>query len=690
MPWGDAPRPDAIAIYADRVVFIEQLIGDTAYITECEIEAGAQAYNERKIDLSAQPPLGYIYLRFGVSSGQCGDAVSWELTNEGLLRIYGEGPMWDYVDSPWVGKAVDRVDVSEGVTAIGAGAFTGVQIKSVTIADTVTGMGPRAFKDCARLRRVALPAGLTAIPEQAFVNCWQLKQVDLPGGLTAIESDAFWRSALSEINLPEGLERIAEGAFARTDLTGIALPASLTSLDPLAFQECCGIAHITVAQGSAAYAAIDDALYTRDGATLVYCAPARTGRFQVADGTRSIGEYAFGCSSLSEIALPEGLEVIEDGAFSQARALERLNLPASLMSIGSGFDAEALTVQAVYGTPGMDFCRRADARHVPGGAVADYVLTSPPADAALVVGERLRLTGATGCASDHPECVSVTADGLATALIAGAAEITHAGGHLRVTVADPYTPTRIDIDCADDTLLPMDRTLPLRVRFTPDTAACDIRWQSSDTTVATVDARGVVNPVGEGMTTVTAQADGLTAAVRLEVINPYKCREIILDQGGVVLLDITETLKLNATLVPSTSRTTVTWSSANPAIAQVSQDGLVTPVSKGTVRITAATGNRLSASVRVKVADLYTPIKVKLDRSGTVKLRVGEEVTLTAALTPATARTSLSWTTSDSAVAGGSSRGDTATILGRRPGTATITVTTENGKTAKVRVKVVK
>src|SRR5207245_2092725 len=43
------------------------------------------------------------------------------------------------------------------------------------------------------------------------------------------------------------------------------------------------------------------------------------------------------------------------------------------------------------------------------------------------------------------------------------------------------------------------------------------KFASEDPTVATVDARGVVHPAGDGETTVTIQAGGHSAAVRVRV-----------------------------------------------------------------------------------------------------------------------------------------------------------------------------
>ena len=98
----------------------------------------------------------------------------------------------------------------------------------------------------------------------------------------------------------------------------------------------------------------------------------------------------------------------------------------------------------------------------------------------------------------------------------------------------------------------------------------------------------------------------------------------------------------------------------------------------------------MCASVKVKVSDLYTPIRVTLNHSGTLRLRVGERISLTASVMPATARTGFHWTTTDSHIVNGSNKGPCATLTGIEPGTAIIAVNTDNGITAKVKIKVVR
>ena len=120
-------------------------------------------------------------------------------------------------------------------------------------------------------------------------------------------------------------------------------------------------------------------------------------------------------------------------------------------------------------------------------------------------------------------------------------------------------------------------------------------------------------------------------------------------------------------------------------------DGVVTPVAEGTatITVTATHGSvKKTATVKVKVVDPYKPTAVKLDKTGTVTLNLGETLTLTPSLSPETAQATYSWKSSAAKFA-------TVTdgvVTPVAEGTATITVTATRGsvkKTATVKVKVV-
>lgn len=74
---------------------------------------------------------------------------------------------------------------------------------------------------------------------------------------------------------------------------------------------------------------------------------------------------------------------------------------------------------------------------------------------------------------------------------------------------------------------------------------------------------------------------------------------ISLNQSSITLNTVGQTSQLTATLTPSDSTSTVTWSSSNTSIATVSQSWLVTCVTPWSCTITATTDNWLTANCNV-------------------------------------------------------------------------------------------
>ena len=102
----------------------------------------------------------------------------------------------------------------------------------------------------------------------------------------------------------------------------------------------------------------------------------------------------------------------------------------------------------------------------------------------------------------------------------------------------------------------------------------------------------------------------------------------------------------------------------------------------GTAKITVKTDNGKLASATITVKPV--PTKVKLNKTKAT-LGVKEKLTLKATVSPSKAYTTLTWKSSDKAIAAVSKQG---VVTPKKPGTAVITVTTANGKTAKATVTV--
>ena len=122
------------------------------------------------------------------------------------------------------------------------------------------------------------------------------------------------------------------------------------------------------------------------------------------------------------------------------------------------------------------------------------------------------------------------------------------------------------------------------------------------------------------------------------------------------------------------------------AVAAVDDAGLVTAVAEGKAKITVTCTNKKKATLTIKVVDPYKPTGVTLLQGKSVTMRVGQTLQLTARLAPITAQSPLTWRSGWTRVAVVSGDGLVTAV---RPGRATITVKTRNGKKAKIRVYVV-
>ena len=116
----------------------------------------------------------------------------------------------------------------------------------------------------------------------------------------------------------------------------------------------------------------------------------------------------------------------------------------------------------------------------------------------------------------------------------------------------------------------------------------DVVWSSSDDSVATVSAAGVVRGVGAGSATITATANGVSESCSVTVQDIT----ISLDKSELTL-DIETESKKSATLVATIKNGSevldeeVVWSSSDNEVATVDQNGTVTAVAVGSATITA-------------------------------------------------------------------------------------------------------
>ncbi|MBQ8603733.1 MAG: leucine-rich repeat protein, partial [Oscillospiraceae bacterium] len=209
-----------------------------------------------------------------IAEGQCGDNLTWTISENNVLEISGTGEMYDYETGtyPWkdyvdnslflelgngiahIGnyafadmKIVGSVTIPESVTTIGD--FTFSNLPDVTgnlvIPDSVTAIGQGAFNGWGTTGTLKLSESLTEIGEGIFNNCNFTGELTIPSGVKTIGTAAFSSNNFSKVTLNSGLEKIDIVAFSDcSQITEITIPESITEIAATAFMNCGNISKV--------------------------------------------------------------------------------------------------------------------------------------------------------------------------------------------------------------------------------------------------------------------------------------------------------------------------------------------------------------------------------------------------------------------------------------------------------------
>ena len=83
-----------------------------------------------------------------------------------------------------------------------------INLKTVSIPDTVISIGRGAFGDCTNLEEVQLPKGLTEIKDTFFYGCKSLTKITIPEGVQSVGYNAFEQTPIKEIIFPTALKTL--------------------------------------------------------------------------------------------------------------------------------------------------------------------------------------------------------------------------------------------------------------------------------------------------------------------------------------------------------------------------------------------------------------------------------------------------------------------------------------------------
>ena len=130
------------------------------------------------------------------------------------------------------------------------------------------------------------------------------------------------------------------------------------------------------------------------------------------------------------------------------------------------------------------------------------------------------------------------------------------------------------------------------------TCGLEIRDEDGTTVLQSYAASQKVSNAQPGyVTIVTQQKNGTGSTVILKKYTPVEVEDVTLNQPTLNLLVDGEKATLTAAVAPDNATfKDVTWSSSDASVAKVDNNGVVTPVSSGTAKITAASWDGLKSA----------------------------------------------------------------------------------------------
>ena len=441
-----------------------------------------------------------------------------------------------------------NIVIPDSVTEIGEAAFLNSGIVAVTIPDTVTEIEEDAFRGCTGLTDIKLPDSVVNIGTKIFANCTSLTDVTLPNAWELIPASTFEGcTALEKLVLPESVKNIRDSAFKNcTALKELVWSKAPELIESNAFYNCDAITEMDIPATvtSVGY----QAFYDCDGLT----------KITIPDSVTSLGDSVFyDCDALTDVKLGAGITTIPASAFRHCDALEQLTVPRRVTAIKDNAFKDSVKFSSI---------------------TIPRSVTSISANAFSYL-DKLTIYGVAGTYAET---------------FAKTNSIKFVDRQVSATSAS-----------LDQTALTLNKGASgqLMLTVTPEDFTDEVVWKSSDTAVVPVSDTGLVKAVGVGTATIKVSVGKASASCKVTVLQPVT--SISLNRSSLTM-EATDTFQLQASVYPSNAADQrVQWTSSDPAVASVDENGLVTALKKGTSTVTAAAldGSGVTRTCQVTVSN---------------------------------------------------------------------------------------
>ena len=196
--------------------------------------------------------------------------------------------------------------------------------------------------------------------------------------VTYVSRRAFAGKTVVSLTLPETVKSI-ENFMINNTLERIDLSSGITELSADCFRDCMALREVNIADGGK-YKSVNGAVYTADGKELIFmprysdekklvipdgverigdraCESCKITELVCPNSLKEIGKYAFAYADLRIVSLNDGLDAVDDYAFTNfsGEGIKELYLPDSVKTVGTYFVNPEVAVDAKAEAEGLAY-----------------------------------------------------------------------------------------------------------------------------------------------------------------------------------------------------------------------------------------------------------------------------------------------------------------------------------------------
>ena len=551
---------------------------------------------------------------------------------DALTELTIPGNVWQigsyaFYDCDSITKAV----IPDSVTSLGSYAFYGCdKLAEVDFGIGLTAIPDSAFRQIPALTKVILPRFATTVAANAFAEDTKLREVTIPSTVTSIQTNSF--SYPTKLTIYGIAGSYAEQHAKERKMTFVAVDG--TKVDSIAFKQSVyefsasgsgsyfipemeilpkeSVEPITFTSSDESIATVNNGKVTFKGyGTATITATTASGK--TAACTVKINRAVSGVRlDYSKLSLKTGetaaLTATVYPSNAANKAVKWISSAPDVASVDQTGKITALKpgiTTITVETEDGGYTATCNVTVIDSSIVSVTGVKLSATAAELTIGNSKQLTAAISptnatnkgvtWSSSNTNVASVSSSGVVVAKGEGTATITvktDDGGYtaactIRVSKPSPSVVAVTGVKLSAIGIeLPVGGSKRLSATITPSSATNKgVTWSSDNTSVAAVNASGLITAKGEGTATVTVRTDdgGYTATCKITVV-PVTAPEKVEISVSADSLKYKETTRVNVSELPVGY--TVQYSSSDESIAKVDSNGNIKAVGKGTATIT--------------------------------------------------------------------------------------------------------